>query len=150
MLLSVVTLLACGGGTPAPPDTTWVRSVKPWYCGSEQVEAKETASGARAARSRDMAMKVAPGQDSLTAVYALENAGERYIGHLTRFEPTGPRAATLAWENDRKQKGKAQLTFSEDFQSLTVAWQVGDEPSSGASTLTASDPAACPGAARIR
>ena len=156
--LACAFLIGCSGGAPAgtpgaTPGVTpssWVSAIKPWYCGAEQVAAKETPTDTRAARSRDMALRLVPTEDSFTGLYGLENGGEAYIGTLSRFEPLGERKAKLHWKNDRKQKGEATFAFSPDFTSVTVKWQVGAEAQTGASVLAAADPATCVAAKLIK
>ncbi len=145
-------LIACSGGTPAaaPVASSWVSGIKPWYCGAEMLAAKETPADTRAARSRDMALRLTPTEDSFTGLYGLENGGETYVGALSRFEPLGERKAKLYWKNDHKQKGEAMFEFAPDFKSVTVNWRVGTETQTGASVLSAADPSTCVAAKLIK
>jgi hypothetical protein len=133
-------LLACS-------EKNWVEDVPEWYCGTESVAGTE----ARDARSRDMAVRWRREVDGgLAGRYALQNRGETYIGTLSAFAPGEPRTATMSWENDHSQRGAARMTFSADYQTLTIRWQVGAESDSGGSTLKASSADACPTAALLR
>lgn len=144
-------LFGCGGGTQAPaapPPAPWIQRVQTWYCGAEALPAG--ANGAPGG-SRDIVVKLTPGEQSILGLYALREGERTYIGSLTRFAATGERAATFSSENSQRQKGDAKASFSEDFQRLTLGWQVGTQPAVTDTVLTATaDPSTCTAGALLK
>lgn len=156
---------ACGGGTsekPAAPasapSSAWIASVKPWYCGTEALPPKVGKDGVSTPQVRDVAIKVVPGSGSFTAIYGATAGGnDKSIGSWTRFVAGAERAATLRWENDQKQKGDVELTFSPDYSTVTVKWTAAVTPPGSSAvppaptTLTAAaGPAGCSAGTLIR
>lgn len=146
-------LSACSGreaaeAPPAPAANPWVAQIGSWYCGSEPLPAKDPAA---APGTRDFVVKLTPGDDAFSGLYAIQEGPRQYIGAFTRFAAAGERAATFHAENSMRQKGDAALAFSPDFQTLTVTWQVGTQAAKSTTTLTAAkDPGACAGGALLK
>ncbi|MES2639358.1 MAG: hypothetical protein V4850_07730 [Myxococcota bacterium] len=136
LLIGAGVLVGCGTppASPAPPPpsptTAWIAGMKPWYCGTESLPPRVGADGVSTPQARDVALKIVPGKDSFTVIYASllgagaasGSANDKSIGTMTRFAAAGERGATLRWENDQKQKGDAALAFSPDFATVTVTW----------------------------
>ncbi len=148
-VLVTLLLVACGSAPPAKqavaaPAAPWVDGVKGWYCGSDAAASPEGAAAEGAPATRDVVVKLAPTSDSFTGLYVVQEAGRPTIGTLTRFSPTGDRAATLRSENDLEQQGDAKLSFGADYQTLTIEWSVGRFATPTTTTLSAvADPSAC-------
>ncbi len=160
-VLACVLSMGCGfggsGSTAPEPTTSWLSGLKPWYCGAEALPPKVGKDGAATPQVRDVALKIVPGSESFTAIYAAANGNDKSVGSLTRFTGTGERTATMRWENDQKQKGQALLAFSPDLSTVTVTWTAevtppGSSPVPPApTTLTAAPgPAACVAGGMIR
>jgi hypothetical protein len=141
LLIGAGLLVGCGTPEkPAPPPSAsgaaWIASVKPWYCGTEALPPRVGPDGVSTPQARDVALKVVPGKDSFTVIYASllgagaasGSANDKSIGTMTRFAATGERGATLRWENDQKQKGDTALAFSPDFSTVTVTWTASVTP----------------------
>lgn len=167
LVLVWMAAMGCGGGgepakAPAPVPVGWIAAVKPWYCGPEALPprvSKEGVSkeGVSTARTRDIALKIVPGTDSFTAIWAAADGTDSAIGSLTRFTSDTDGTATLRWENDRKQKGEARLAFAPDFATVTVTWTAEVTPPGSPAvppaptTLTyAPGPAACVAGGMLR
>ncbi|MDP2308876.1 MAG: hypothetical protein Q8P18_22835 [Pseudomonadota bacterium] len=113
---------------PPAPTLAWIGDVKPWYCGTEPLPAKVRADGVATPQVRDVALKIMPGAESFTVIYAAANGPDKAVGTMTRFAVGAERTATLRWENDQKQKGDAVLAFSPDYSSVTVTWTAAVTP----------------------
>lgn len=161
IVLACVLAMGCGlGSEPKPvpePTIAWLSGLQPWYCGAEALPPKVAKDGTSTPQVRDIAIKMVPGRDSFTAIFAAVNGNDKSIGSLTRFTVTGERTATLHFENDRKQKGEAALAFSPDFSTLTVTWTAsvtppGTSPVPPAPTTLAAapGPAACAAGGMLR
>ena len=136
-VLSVLLLGGCGGSSPAAPVAEgWRRGVQTWYCGSEPSE------GATA--TRDIVVKLTPTTEAMSGKYALRDNNRTYIGTFDRYAETGERMVTFASANSQNQNGEAKLRFSEDFKTLTIAWDAGKRSKPGESVLTAvENPSGC-------
>jgi len=126
-LLASLFLVACSGSPaaeapPAGPDTAWIASIKPWYCGAEALPPKTAKDGASQVQSRDLAVRIKPGATSFTAVYGSVNGIDKSVGSFTRLKVTGTGAATMRWDNDQRQNGDVTLAFAPDYSTVTVTW----------------------------
>ena len=85
------------------------------------------------------------------ALYAFRENNRVYMGAMTRFHELGERAAEFETANNQRQKGTAKFSFSPDFKTLTVEWQVGVSAGVRTTTLSAvADPAACPAGSLLK
>ena len=161
-LLACLLLVGCSGNAasepaPAGPDTAWIASLKPWYCGAEALPPKTAKDGATQAQSRDLAVRIKPGTGSFTAVYGSVNGIDKSVGSFTRLNVTGTGAATMRFDNDQRQNGDVTLAFAPDFSTVTVTWVAaklppGSSPMPTAPTVltAAAGSSACVAGALIR